>query len=167
MSILEDRLAAGDIDRRVSRLMQFGTVKEIDLERSRLRVQLSGDATSKWVPWIAGRAGTTRFFSAPSVGEQVVLLSEAGGDGNAVALLGVYSSEYGAPAAAAGVTRLEFPEGAAVEISGGAITIDAPGGISIQGNVIVQGDVVADGISLKDHLHGGILRGGSKTDPPS
>lgn len=42
-----------------------------------------------------------------------------------------------------------------------------PSGWHFVGDIIVDGDVIADGISLKTHVHGGIVRGGAETDPPS
>ena len=45
-------------------------------------------------------------------------------------------------------------------ISGGSVTITAPG------NVTVNGDVIAGGISLKTHVHGGISPGPADTGQP-
>lgn len=42
----------------------------------------------------------------------------------------------------------------------GSIVMTAPN------NVIVNGDVIADGISLKNHVHGGVESGGSNTSTP-
>jgi phage baseplate assembly protein gpV len=38
--------------------------------------------------------------------------------------------------------------------------------ITASNNVIVKGDVIADGISLKNHTHGGVESGGSNTGKP-
>lgn len=42
----------------------------------------------------------------------------------------------------------------------GSIILTAPN------NVIVNGDVIADGISLKNHVHGGVTAGGDNTGQP-
>ena len=43
----------------------------------------------------------------------------------------------------------------------------APTGSSLNGGFVVSGgDVVADGISLKTHVHGGVMAGGADTGPP-
>lgn len=42
----------------------------------------------------------------------------------------------------------------------GSIVLTAPN------NVIVKGDVIADGISLKNHVHGGVTAGGDNTGQP-
>lgn len=167
MSLAGDRRAAAEIDRRLAQLLQFGTIAEVDPGRAMMRVALGGEAKTDWIPWIAGRAGDARFVSVPSVGEQVLVMSPSGNPSQAVALPGLYSSESGAPAGAAGVTRMEFPSGLSVEVAGGAAAIVAPAGLTVVGDVAVQGDVIADGISLKTHVHGGISRGGSQTDEPS
>jgi hypothetical protein len=46
------------------------------------------------------------------------------------------------------------------------MTLNAPAGATVNGNVVVDGDVVADGISLIHHLHSGVQSGGSYTGPP-
>lgn len=166
MSLAGDRRAVAEIDRRLAQLLQFGTIAEVDPGRALMRVALGGEAKTDWIPWFAGRAGDARFVSVPSVGEQVMVFAPSGNPAHAVAMPGLYSGQAGAPAGAAGVTRLEFPSGVSVEVSGGAVSLVAPGGVSITGDVTVQGDVVADGISLKQHVHGGVIRGGSKTNPP-
>ena len=43
------------------------------------------------------------------------------------------------------------------------VTLTAPGGVDINGTVTVIGDVVANGISLVQHLHGGVHSGTSLT----
>ncbi len=48
----------------------------------------------------------------------------------------------------------------------GTTIINSTGGVTINGNVAVHGDVVADGISLKSHVHGGVMSGGSTTGGP-
>lgn len=54
----------------------------------------------------------------------------------------------------------------AVTIKTPLATVDTPTA-HFTGNVNVDGDVVASGVSLVHHVHGGILRGGALTDPPS
>ena len=54
----------------------------------------------------------------------------------------------------AATTKIELKQDGKVEIT-------APG------NVIVHGDVIADGISLKNHTHGGVQTGGGNTAGPN
>lgn len=46
----------------------------------------------------------------------------------------------------------------------GPVTID--GNVTVNGTVTASGDVTAGGISLENHLHGGVQSGGSMTGPP-
>jgi len=73
------------------------------------------------------------------------------------------------------------PDGAVTLQTQQTVTVEAEGNVTIKaphieadtpqvhctGDVIVDGDVVASGISLVHHTHGGVERGGSKTDEPS
>ncbi len=45
-------------------------------------------------------------------------------------------------------------------------TIELTGTVKINGSVTVTGDVKAAGISLSNHLHGGVMSGGSNTGKP-
>lgn len=47
-----------------------------------------------------------------------------------------------------------------------SLIITAPSGVQIIGDVTVAGDVIADGISLKNHIHGGVASGDSTTGDP-
>ena len=147
------------------------------------------------IRWLSPRAGLTRVWSPPSEGEQVLLLSPDGQIGNAIALMGIVQDAF-PPLGATNAEMIEFADGArltydpearaltAILPAGATAEIEAPGGITLRGNVTIEGDVsvtgavqidqtltaaqdvVADGISLTDHLHGGISSGQSKTLKP-
>jgi phage baseplate assembly protein gpV len=53
-------------------------------------------------------------------------------------------------------------------VAEGTVTITTPGEVHVDGsNVVVSGgDVIADGISLKTHVHGGVIPGGALTSVP-
>lgn len=55
-------------------------------------------------------------------------------------------------------------EGGAVLVSS---TIELTGTVKINGSLSVTGDVKAAGISLSNHLHGGVMPGGSNTGKPT
>lgn len=57
-----------------------------------------------------------------------------------------------------GSTRLAFGDGKSFVFSGGKITTDM--------DIETTGDVKAGGVSLKEHVHGGVRSGVSKTDEP-
>jgi phage baseplate assembly protein gpV len=76
-----------------------------------------------------------------------------------------------------GDVHFEAPAGLTIDINGSSVTIVSAtrltvniGGMSCvisgAGINITGGDVVADGISLKTHIHGGVMSGGSTTGQP-
>ncbi|WP_225206249.1 phage baseplate assembly protein V [Novosphingobium huizhouense] len=169
-------------------LIRFGSVASVDLAAGRCVVTIdeegaSGDATTPPIRWIEPRAGATRTWSPPSVGEQVVLLCPAGEIGQAVALRGVSCNAY-PPAGNSLAELVRFDDGAvfsydpeahalSVKLPAGAtIEVDADGGIAIKGDIALTGkltasdDVAAAGKSLKSHKHGGVQTGTGQTGAP-
>jgi phage baseplate assembly protein V len=109
------------------------------------------------------------------------VLSPSADPAQAVILPSLYQDSLPAPASSPDVHRVEYADGAVVQYDRAAHHLDvllpgeatlrvvAVGGITIDahgGDVVVHGDVIADGISLKDHVHSGVTRGGAYTDPP-
>ncbi|OKB67670.1 baseplate assembly protein [Serratia marcescens] len=103
-----------DIQRLVRNLIRIGTVSELDLERGRCRVATGGNLTD-WLNWLAGRAGDARSWWAPSIGEQVLVLSLGGELDTAFVLPGVFSDAHPAPSASAQAAHIAFPDGAVIE----------------------------------------------------
>jgi phage baseplate assembly protein V len=178
-----------DIPADLSELIRLGTIASVDLEAARCIVRYGdpddegGGAETPPIRWLMLRAGKTRVWSPPSVGEQVVLLVPDGQIAAAVALPGIVQNAF--PAAGADLTELlEFEDGALISYDplahvlsailpdGGTAEIEAPGGITIradvtiEGSVTVSGDVTADGVSLKTHVHSGVSAGGGDTGVP-
>lgn len=184
-----------ELQRLQGNLIRLGTVAQVDLELALCRVQ-TGDILTNWLPWLAPRAGTTIDWSAPSPGEQVVLLSPGGDTHGALVLRGIYSNAHPAPTAESGRHLVKFPDGAVIEYdhaahalsaalpAGATAQITADGGVTINGPVIINGDtqvngdigltgtaradtdVLAAGISLKSHTHGGVSSGSAVSGPP-
>jgi len=180
---------------RLHNLIQTGVIAEIDLIHARCRVQIY-TRLSTWLPWLTLHAGALRTWSAPSVGEQVLLLAPEGHPDAAVVLCGLYSDKYPAPSASASRHCMVFAGGAqihydhvqhalsAVLPAGGSATFSAPGGITLNGPLVINGDtqingnvaisqtltaqsdVIGSGISLKNHTHNGIKPGPGSTGPP-
>ncbi|CAM3864177.1 phage baseplate assembly protein V [Rahnella victoriana] len=107
-------LQLNDMMRLVNNLVRIGKVSELDLANARCRVS-SGDNVTAWLPWITHRAGRTRSWWAPSVGEQVLLLSMGGELNTAFVLPAVFSDTSPAPSASADAIHLAFPDGAIFE----------------------------------------------------
>lgn len=171
-------------------LIRFGTVASVDLASAKCVVTLDDDAATPAVRWIEGRQGKTRTWSPPSVGEQVVVLCPAGEIGAAVALRGLVSDAN--PAAGDSLKEIlgQYEDGAVLSYDpeahvldftlpgGGTLTITAPGGTTLNGDLTVNGDahvtgtvtgdtdVVAAGISGKGHTHGKVKTGTDETGSP-
>ncbi|MBF7958305.1 phage baseplate assembly protein V [Rahnella victoriana] len=107
-------LQLNDMMRLVNNLVRIGKVSELDLANARCRVS-TGDNVTAWLPWITHRAGRTRSWWAPSVGEQVLLLSMGGELNTAFVLPAVFSDASPAPSASADAIHLAFPDGAIFE----------------------------------------------------
>lgn len=184
----------------IAALIRIGTIVSVDLEAARCVVRYGDpedDAVAQTPPirWLAMRAGQTRTWSPPSVGEQVLLLAPDGQIGAAVAVMGLVQDAF-PPLSSTTAEMIEFADGARITYdaeagelkaqlpAGATAEIDAPGGITLRGNVTIEGDVsitgtvdvsdtltaandvVADGISLTDHLHGLVKAGTEKSGKP-
>lgn len=109
----EHAYASAEHDRRISNLVRFGVIAEVDLAAGRARVTMDDDWTGDFLPWMEARAGAAlRTWSPPSVGEQVIVLSTSGETGAGVILRGLYSDAHPAPANADTLTRAEWEDGA-------------------------------------------------------
>ncbi len=64
-----------ELKRRMDNILRVCTVVETDYEAARVRVE-AGDYKSGWVQWLVNRAnGTEVTWSAPEIGERVILLT--------------------------------------------------------------------------------------------
>jgi phage baseplate assembly protein V len=178
-----------DIQRLIGDLAREGTVVSVDLGAGTCRVQFADDLITGDIPWLCGRAGKTRLWSPPSIGEQVaVLCPEA--DTTRGILIGSLSSDANPHPANDNSTLGEFGDGArigydpeahaltAILPASATVRIEAPGGIRFKGDLDVDGeiratrkitsddDVLAAGKSLKTHTHTGVQAGGAVSGPP-
>ena len=189
-----------DIPADIAALVRIGTVVSVDLEAARCIIRY-GDpddeapAQTPPIRWLTLRAGQTRTWSPPSVGEQVLLLAPDGQVGAAVAVMGLVQDAF-PPLGSTMAEMIEFADGARITYdaeagelkarlpAGATAEIEAPGGILLRGNVTIEGDVsitgnvaidqgltaaedvVAGGISLTDHKHPGVQSGSSQTLKP-
>ena len=184
-----------ELARLIENLVRLGTVADVQVEPPRVRVK-SGNVTSSWVPWLALRAGSSKEWDPPTIGEQAVLLSPSGLLTQGVALVGLFSDANPANGDREGLHRRTYADGAVVEYdfvshvlratlpAGGVTHLVSTGGIHIEGSITHKGDytqegnqqitgmvtvsddVVAAGISLVSHTHGGVQFGNSQTGSP-
>lgn len=113
-----------DVLRLLRNMIRTGVVVEIDLDDGRCRVQTGGIVTD-WLQWLTGRAGRSRSWWAPSVGEQVVIFAIGGELDTAFVLPGIFSDDHPAPSASADAFHITFPDGAVIEYEPqtGALTV--------------------------------------------
>lgn len=113
-----------ELARRLSNLIRLGTVAQIDPSAARIRIQ-TGPILTDWIPWLTFRAGTTRSWSAPSIGEQVMLISPSGDTAQAIALPALYANDSPAPSAGIPEHLIAYPDGAVISYnhSSGALTV--------------------------------------------
>ncbi|MBB4591867.1 phage baseplate assembly protein V [Xanthomonas cannabis] len=185
----------GNASSALSNAIRLGAVAEVNLVHARCRVQV-GEMLTDYLPWVVTLAGSTIIWSAPAIGEQVVVLSPAGDLADGLVLRGLYSDQFAAPAASDTLHVLQFADGAQLQYdtnahalqatlpSGGTATITADGGITLNGPLTINGttqingdamiagtatattDVVGGGISLKHHKTTGVTAGSALSGGP-
>lgn len=113
-----------EIYRLLTNLIRTGTVTDVELTRGQCRVQ-TGELETTWLYWLTARAGRSRTWWAPSVGEQVLLFSLGGDLTTAFVLPGIFSDDHPAPSASADALHVTFPDGAVLEYEPdtGALTV--------------------------------------------
>jgi phage baseplate assembly protein V len=104
----------GELQRQISNLFRIGTVAELDEANARVKLNVSG-LTTDWLPWGAARAGKTRTWSPPQVGEQVMMASPFGDLGQGVIVGSLFSDENAAPAASKDQETTVYDDGATVD----------------------------------------------------
>jgi len=166
-----------DIPADLSTLIRLGTIVSVTLDPPRCVVRYGDpdtdeDCETPPIRWVAGRAGKTRNWSPASEDEEVVLLCPDGQIGNAIAILGL-NNDNAPPPGNTLAEVVEYQDGArigydpvghaltAILPAGATAAIDAPGGLTIRGDVTIEGkltasdDVIGGGKSLKGHSHPG------------
>lgn len=113
-----------ELARAIRNLIRSGVVTEVDTVQGLCRVQ-SGGIQTTWLNWLTTRAGRSRTWWAPSVGEQVLLLAIGGELDTAFVLPGIFSDDNPAPSASADAWHMAFPDGAVIEYEPetGALTV--------------------------------------------
>lgn len=113
-----------ELARAIRNLIRSGVVTEVDTVQELCRVQ-SGGIQTTWLNWLTTRAGRSRTWWAPSVGEQVLLLAIGGELDTAFVLPGIFSDDNPAPSASADAWHVAFPDGAVIEYEPetGALTV--------------------------------------------
>lgn len=173
-------------------LIRVGVVASVDLAAARCTLRIGDPAgeeiTTPPLRWLAPRAGATRIWSPPSVGEQALLICPDGELGAGIIVPGLYRTAFPAPGStaeevilftdgarvaydpAAHVLTAELPDGSTANITADQVNIT--GNVAITGDLTVTGtataetDVIGGGKSLKSHKHTGVMVWGGVSGPP-
>ena len=101
-----------ETERRLTNLIRFGTIAQIDYARAVARVK-SGDILTDWLPWITPRAGKTKIWNPPTEGEQVLILAVGGEFTTAVILPSLFTQN--APSQSGEEFVIVFPDNAVLK----------------------------------------------------
>ncbi|PHM73714.1 phage baseplate assembly protein V [Xenorhabdus kozodoii] len=125
--------------RRLRNLIRIGVVTQVDTTRGRCRVE-TGHLETDWLNWLTARAGNSRTWWAPSVGEQVLILSIGGELTTAFVLPAIFSDTFPAPSTSPEATHIQFPDGAVMEYEpqSGALTVTGIQTATVTASVSVQ-----------------------------
>ncbi|KAF2410511.1 phage baseplate assembly protein V [Pseudomonas antarctica] len=183
------------LSRMLENLIRLGVIAAVQMTPPRVKVK-TGELTTAWLPWLALRAGADREWDPPTLDEQVILFSPSGQLANGVVITGLPSDHIPANGNRAGLHRRTYADGAVIEydsvahhlnatlpdsgttslVSRGGINIIGPinhlgdynqtGNQNVVGRVDVSEDVVAGGVSLVNHLTGGVKQGTDQSGRP-
>ena len=163
-----------DLSRLLQNLIRLGTIAEV--KGAKARVQLGPKLTTEWLNWLTLRAGNTRTWSMPTVGEQVIVVSPGGELTRGIIVPALYSQEFDAPESSATVNTTHYPDGAVVQydhaahaltatlpvgtatITADKVTSNAPstictGDLTVMKNLIVMQSTTVNGATA---LNGGV-----------
>lgn len=147
-----------ELSRRLENLIRIGTVSAVDLAAVRCRVK-TGNLETEWLRWHTPRAGQTRTWDPPTVGEQAMVLSPSGEPANGLVFFGFNCNDNPAPSSSGTKHVSDFPDGAVVEYDHGTheYRLSVPDGGRI---VLTIGattlELRGDGTSLTTPLFEGI-----------
>jgi len=165
-------------------LVRVGRVSSVDPDRCMARVAFEDkdEAVSHDLPVLVRGALAAKDYWLPSPGELVVCLYLPSGNSRGFVLGSLYSEANPPPVSNGDKRHISFVDGTRIEYDAGTHTliIDAKGPVNIvatgnvnvtgdvrvSGDLNVSGDVVAGDISLKTHVHGGVMGGSGTTGPP-
>ncbi|MCS4503893.1 phage baseplate assembly protein V [Arhodomonas aquaeolei] len=161
-----------DLERRIARLIQVGTVApaEDGDPANAVRVRI-GDRVSGPLRWTEARAGEDRTWWRPSEGEQVVVFAPNGDVVAAIVGDSLYQQDHPAPADSGQVRHTVYANGTEVVLDqeSGVLKVAHPGDIEVSADgaasVEAGGDVsVNAGGDLTLEAAGNVTIKGSRVD---
>lgn len=164
--------AAAEADRRLAAMLSVGRVTAVNGAGATARVDI-GPLKSPDLPVGQIAAGARAFWWMPAVGDQVLVAAPSGDLAQGIIVCGLYAQN--APSADVAVPKIALAGGKMVidgdvEITGKvtvAQTLEVTQNVTVLGTFEAQGAVTGGGVSLQEHVHGGVVRGGANTDGPT
>lgn len=127
---LEQRIR--NLERRVSRVVQFGIVTDVDYPNKRVEVTI-GERDSAWLRFSTRRAAQDIDWWPPTKGEQVLVFAPNGEIASAVIGDSLYQEDFEPPSDAGNVRHVTFGDGASIKYDQEEkqLTVELPGKASI------------------------------------
>ncbi|MFT0892952.1 phage baseplate assembly protein V [Pseudochelatococcus sp. G4_1912] len=175
-----------ELERRDRNRSRIGTVKEVDPEKGKARIELASGFVTGWIPWQEQAAGAARTHFPLSIGQQVRVSSQNGDLTDAEIQASLPSDTNTRPSQKGdeyvllevGASRIAVSDGGAtttitvgsstITATDGAVTLEAAG-ITLKGAVTIEGaSVTHNGKNIGDtHIHGGVMAGPANTGVPA
>ena len=116
-----------ELERRLANLIRVATIESVDTAAATCRVRI-GELVTGDLPWLTARAGDTRSWSAPDVGEQVLVVSPFGDLAQGIVLPSLYQAAHPAPESSADIKAIHYKYGTVVAYDevNHKLTVDLP-----------------------------------------
>ncbi|WP_349929179.1 phage baseplate assembly protein V [Acinetobacter sp. A1-4-2] len=149
---------SAELHRRLENLIRFGTIKAIYSAKPFTTVTVTiGEITTAKLRFLSLRAGKTKTWDPPSIGEEVMVLSPSGVLEMGVAIAGFNNADNPSPSDDLNQTIRIFEDGCiftydvssheltAILPAGGKAILTAPGGVTVNGDTTINGNVQVNG----------------------
>lgn len=173
-ALVEAYSRIAELERRVAGMVRHGPIAEVDPAAGTVRLDLGaatggGRMLSPPIPY-SQTAGALKAHIPPTVGQQMTIMAPSGDWRQAVALPLTWSDNNASPSGAGDENVITFGD-VNITLKADALRV-AVGGVSLsisaEGVAIEGGKVTHNGTDIGDsHVHGGVDRGGSNTNPPA
>ena len=152
----------------LNNLVRVGQVSSITPGKMTARVVFpdKDNVVSSELAILVPNTQRNKYYSMPSVGEQVVCLFLANGLEEGFIVGACYTDVDKPKIADENMKRIDFTGGGYVEYNAAKNECTIVGDVTIKGKVTITKDANIGGISFINHVHGGVEPGGGNTDKP-
>lgn len=148
----------------LNQLIRIGKITSVDEKKHTARVLFTDrDEMVSWdLPVLVPSTVDPQDYCLPVENTDVVCVFLPNGQQQGFIIGAFYTDENPPPITDRKNYLRKFKDGTKIEVDKATRAVR----IKAEGNVTVEGDVIADGISLKNHIHGGVEPGGGTTSKP-